>query len=67
MEEYRKGRIRGCEGTFIYDNPLVVIAIFTFVLVGADEEITRIETMEKRRSKVATEICCKAHFKINEQ
>jgi hypothetical protein len=51
----------------LYDNPLVVIAIFIFVLVGADERIKRLETVEKRRSKVATKICCKAHFKINEQ
>ncbi len=51
----------------LYDNPLVVIAISTFVLFGADERIKRMETVEKRGSKVATEICSKAHFKINEQ
>jgi hypothetical protein len=50
----------------LYDNPLVVMSILTFVLVGADERIKRLETVEKRRSKVATEICSKAHFKINE-
>ncbi len=49
----------------LYDNPLVVTDILTFVLVGADERIKIIETVEKRRSKVATEICSKPHFKIN--
>ncbi len=51
----------------LYDNPLVVIAILTFVLVGADERIKSIETVDKRGSKVVSEICCKAQFKINEQ
>jgi hypothetical protein len=38
----------------LYDNPLVVTAILTFVLVGAFTEMI-------------TEICSKAHFKKNEQ
>ncbi len=46
----------------LYDNPLVVSVILTFVLVGAGERIKRIETVDKRRSKVVT-----GYFKINEQ
>ncbi len=32
----------------LYDNPFVVTAILTFVLVGAEERIKSMETVEKR-------------------